>query len=126
MTPIEILALIVVVLGIIKLVFISANPNSWMKVVKSVYAKPMFTTIFSLVLAAVVLYYLLAEMTIVHVFGATLFVMFLMLAGYATFSKELLDMVTNLTKKRNTMRRAWLMIVIWIALMIWVLYTLFF
>ena len=126
MTPIEIFALIVVVLGIIKLIMIFINPNSWTSVVKAIFAKPMLTGILSLVLAAVVLYYLLAEMTIVSLFGAMLFFMFIMLASFAVFSKELVDMMNSLVSQRNIMKRVWLIVVVWIALMIWVLYALFF
>lgn len=126
MTPIEIFALIVVILGVIKLIVIAINANSWTSVVRFIFAKPMLTGIVSLVLAAVVLYYLLAEISIVYIFGVMLFFMFIMLASYAVFSKELINMLNSLMKQGNIMKRVWLIIVIWIALIIWVLYALFF
>lgn len=126
MTPIEIFALIVVVLGLIKLVFIFIKPSSWTKVVKAIFGKPILTGIISLILAAVVLYYLLAEMTIVSLFGAMLFFMFIMLASYAVFAKEVISMMNSLLSQGNLLKRIWLMVVIWFVLLIWVLYALFF
>jgi len=126
MTPIEIFALIVVVLGLVKLIVMFIKPSSWANVVKTVFAKPMLTGIISLVLAIVVLYYLLAEMTIVQIFGTMLFFMFIMLASFAVFSKELINMMNSLLGQGNIMKRVWLIVLIWFVLMIWVLYALFF
>ena len=69
MTPIEIIALIFVVFGLIKLLVIAVNPKAWAKVPQKMAAQPVLLTVVSLVLAGVVLYYLRAELSIVQIFG---------------------------------------------------------
>ena len=126
MTPIEIMALVVVLLGGIKLIVFAINPKSWMKVVDSVFSRPMLTTVVSLILGALVLWFLLKEITIVQIFGAMLFFMFLMALGWSAYSKEMLAFSKKVLKQKDLLKRSWLILVIWIVLLIWVLYALFF
>jgi hypothetical protein len=125
MSPLEILALILVVLGLVKFIVILIKPGAWAEVPKTMFAKPMLSMIISLILAALVLKVLLAEMTIVHVFAVMLFMMLLMFGTMSMYHKELMPMVDKMLKSKDLLRRAWLPIVIWSALMIWVLVELF-
>ena len=126
MTPVEIMALVVILLGVIKLIVIAINPKSWVGVIDSVYSKPMLTTFVSLILGALVLWLLLKEITIVQIFGTMLFFMLLMLFGLSMYTKEFMPMVKKLMKQKGLLKRAWLLLVIWIALLIWVIAALFF
>jgi len=125
MNAIEIMALIVVVLGLVKMVVIFKNPKSWMGVVNFFFKKPKITMGVCIVLAAVTLWLLLQTLSIVQIFGVLLFMMFLYLMTFAAYSKELLQMVNKMLKDKNIIRKAMLPIVIWIALMLWALYALF-
>ena len=98
MTPIEIMALIVALVSIIKMIVFLIRPKSWMKVPNKIYAQPVMTMIVSLLLAAGVLYYLLAELTIIQVFATLLFVILLMLSTLSPYSKEFLEMANKLLK----------------------------
>ncbi|MBT3323820.1 hypothetical protein HN681_00390 [archaeon] len=125
MNAIEIMALIVVVLGLVKMIVIFKNPKSWMGVVNFFFKKPKITMWVSAVLAVVTLWFLLQTFSIVQIFGVILFVMFLYLMTFAAYSKELMQMVTKMLKDKHMLRRAMLPIVIWTALMLWALYALF-
>ena len=57
MTPVEIMALIVVVAAAIKIVVFLINPKSWAKVIDRVYGNSVLTMFLSLVLALVSLYF---------------------------------------------------------------------
>lgn len=124
MNPIEIMALTIVILGAVKIIVILTKPRSWAKVVNLVYKKPAVTMITALLLAAVVLKYLLAELTIVQVFAAMLFMALIIAVGVASYAKEMTAMVNKLLKDRYVLKKGWLAILIWIVLMIWVLYEL--
>ncbi len=124
MTPIEIFALIVAVIAIVKVVVLLVNPKSWMKFAKAIYAQPAASMIVSLLLAAVVLYYLLTELTIVQIFAAVLFTMLLALSSFSAFPKELLEMANKLLEDKSIMKKAWLPTIVWVALIVWVLYAL--
>lgn len=78
----------------------------------------------ALLLAAVVLKYLLAELTIVQIFAVMSFMAFLMVIGVAFYAKETTTMINKLLKDRNVLKKGRLAITIWTVLMIWVLYEL--
>ena len=122
MTPIEVMALIFVLLGIVKLVVVFASPRSWLKVVKLVYKIPWLTASVALVLTFTTLGYLLRELTIVQVFAVLLFTCFLMMLGWAPFSKEMIELKERLAT-RTALKRAWLAIIVWVILLIWALYA---
>ncbi len=124
-TPIEIMALIVAVLGALKILLILINPKSLLPVTKKVYGKPVATTIVALIAAGVVLSYLLVELTIVQIFAAMLFTMALMVVGAAAFGKEIIDWAQNIMQNRSFLKRSWLCLIIWIALIVWVLLEIF-
>ena len=126
MTPIQIMALIVALLGAIKLIVVLMSPKAWIdKVVKPIYANPMVTTIIALIIGGISLWYLLKELTIVYIFAVMLFVMSLMLLGFSAYSKEAIAMAQKVLKDKDAIKKAWLPIIIWILLLIWVFYTLF-
>ena len=126
MTPIEIMALIVASLIVIKLVVIFINPKHWAKVAETFFKNPTVTIVVSLVWAAVVLFFLLQELSIVHIFAVTLFLMPLIGVGFAFYAKETTAWMKKLLKQKNMLRRAWLIVVIWLVLALWVLYTILF
>ncbi len=122
---IEIFALIAILLAAIKILIILTNPKSWMDIVKTVWTNSTLTGIISLILAVVVLYYLLAELTIIQIFAVMLF--FALLAGVtvSAYSKEVIALGTKMLKDKTILKKAWLSIIIWIALIVWGLYVLF-
>ena len=125
MTPVEIIALVFVVFALIKLAVIAVNPSSWISAVKNIYAKPVMLTGVALILGAIVLKYLLEELTIVQIFAAMTFMMALMMIQFAALSNEIKDIAERFLKDRNLLRRLWLPLILWIALMAWVLFEIF-
>lgn len=126
MTPIEIIALIVIIVSVIKILVILVKPKIWVdSVVKRVWANPMIMSIISLVLAAIVLYYLIQSgLTIVQILAVTAFVSLLIAIGVGTYANELISMAAKMLKK-GIMKKAWLYIIIWIVLLVWGAYELF-
>jgi hypothetical protein len=122
-STIEWFALVLAVLTIVKLLVISINAKSWMSFSKSLFVKPWLATTVSLVLALVVLYYLLAELTIVQIFATMLFLSLLMTASLAHFYKDLHKTVNKNIKGK--IKDMWLSIIIWMILSVWVLFSLF-
>lgn len=119
MTPIGIIALILIIVSAIKIVVILVNPKSWADVVKKIWANPMVTSIISLILAAIVLYYLIQSgLTIVQILAVTAFVGLLMAVGIGIYANEVISMATKMLKK-GILKKAWLYTLIWIILLIW-------
>ena len=120
---IEILATIVVALAVVKFFFIFTSPNKWLNFAKKVYAKPKVVSYVSLILAAVVLYYLvLAGIGIVEIFAVMAFLSLLIASTLAAYMKKLMKGIDF----KDILKEQWLPIVVWVALTIWGIVALFF
>ena len=126
MTPVDIIALILTVIIFVKLIVLAIRKEAWMKIPKMLFAKPMISMIISFVLASVVLYYLLMEITIVQIFASMLLFAFLMLATMTAYPEILQSMVKIVMKEKNLIAKAWLPSLIWVLLTLWVLWALFY
>lgn len=124
-TPVNIIALILLVVAAIKILVILIMPKAWVKLVKKVWVNPMNMMIASLILAAVVLYFLLQELTIIQIFAAMAFVSLLAAAGIAMYSTTVVNAAQRLLRDREIVKKSWLYILIWIILILWGLKELF-
>jgi hypothetical protein len=123
---VEIFALIIAVIAIIKILVLIAKPKSWLNVVKPFYSNPVLTMIVALILSAVVLYYLVNNgVGIVQIFAVMLFVALLGCMTMSLYIKDMLKMAENLVKDNQFLKKAWLPILIWLALSIWALIEIF-
>ncbi len=122
MTPIEILALVFSIAVIAKLLIIFVNKDSWKKFVSKIYSRPGTLIAIELIFAAIVLYYLLQELTIVQIAACILLSALLTGMTFATYSKEIIPSMLK-TLKKGTLKKAWLPIVVWLALAIWTLFV---
>lgn len=125
MTPIEIIALIILVAAAIKILVILIKPSSWMGMARTVWKQPALTAIVSLILAAIVLYYLLQEITIIQIFAVMAFVALLAALSMAAYSAEIIALGQKMLKDKAVVKKAWLSIVVWIVLIAWGFYVLF-
>lgn len=125
MTPLEIIAFLLVLLGLIKLAVVSRNPKKWLTFWKKKYSNTTATNIVALVLAGVVLYYLLQELTIVQIMAVAAFIALVFLIGFLPYVKELFEMAEKMLKQDNTLKKSWLVILVWLLLSLWVLWEIF-
>jgi len=125
MTPIEIIALIVIAISIIKILVILVKPVSWAKLVKKLYVSPALAMIVCLILAAVVLYYLdAAGITIVQIFAVMAFLALVMGLTLAAYFKQAESLMQKILKS-GIVKKAWLAMIVWIVLIVWALYVMF-
>ncbi|MEX0920117.1 MAG: hypothetical protein WDZ69_00870 [Candidatus Pacearchaeota archaeon] len=125
-TPVEIIALVFAVIVALKLIVLSIRPMAWYdSVAKKFLGHNELKTVFSVILGAIILYYLLTELTIVQVFAAFAFVWVLMVIWFQTYSKEIGVFVKKAYQDKNMIKRNWLSLIIWAALVVWVLWVLF-
>jgi hypothetical protein len=125
MTPVEIIALIVVLGVIVKLITLAVNQKSLANKVDMMASKPVVGTIIATLLAAVVLYYLLMEITIIQVFATLAFVMLMVLISFLAFPKELTKLAKEILKTKSILKTGWFVIVLWLGLIIWVIIELY-
>jgi len=125
-TPIEYMALILVIISLLKIMSILINPRFWYeKIVKTVWKKPTLILIASLLISGISLYFLLQELTIVQILAVIFYTVFLMTAGIALFPNHLLQLKEKLYHDKNVIKRSWIYILIWLALLIYGLIYMF-
>ena len=103
----EILALILIVLAIVKtVVMLIISPKAWFRFAKAVYANPVVVSIVALILAAVVLYYLVgAGVTIVHILAVMVFLALLATVGFAKYANNLIKFFEKKKVRRELRKR---------------------
>ena len=126
-TSVEIIALIVIIVAVIKMLVLLVKPKAWVDFAKSIYAKPALTSLVSLILAVIVLYYLLQSgLTIVQILAVTAFVVLLVLVGLAKEIGPIIKRYEVIIKKGNLWKENWLYTLIWVILLAWGIKELFF
>jgi len=119
-TPVEIIALILILVTFIKVIVIAINPQAWNNnVVKKVFKGTKSISIIFFILALIILRYLLQEITIVQIIATIAFVSLLMGLGFMSYSQDLQKFVDKIYKQKNILRRAWFYTLIWIILLLW-------
>jgi len=125
-TPIETIALIVIIVSLIKMLTILVKPQSWMNFAKGIYSKPQLTSLIALILAGVVLYYLVQSgMTIIQILAVTAFVALLVMVGLASEVGPLMKKYETMVKKGKLWKEYWLYALIWVLLLVWGAWELF-
>ena len=126
MTPIEIMALIAAIIVPIKIIMLLRGQKFWFNTVTMRYwGNAIITTILSLIVVIVTLFYLLQELTIVQIWAVTLFAMALISLALAPFSKYMLSVEKKWFTETNVLKTGLVAGIVWTILVIWVLYALF-
>ena len=124
LTPVEIIATIFIVLAAIKIIVILVNRMGWYNsVVKPVYSSSLSPIIF-LILAAIVFWYIIQEVTIVQIIAVSAFVGLLIGVGFAAFGKDTLQFSKKVYAKELN-GWTWISLLIWTALILWAAYMIF-
>lgn len=124
-SAIEWMALIVALMGTVKLLIVLTNPRRLIGIANQIYGKPSRFYFLSLLLAALSLWILLQELTIVQIFACMLFFIFIVWAGFAPYAKEMNELASKLVKRKDLLKGCWLYVLIWILLLLWVFKALF-
>ncbi len=126
MTPVETIAFLIILGSAIKIVMLLINPSGWLGFAKKVWANKGTVKFISIVVAAVLLYYIVQEISIIQILATTAFVASLMVFGMASEAGMLIRKYENKIKRGKIWKEYWLYTLIWIALMIWGVKALFF
>jgi len=125
MSSTEVMAVILAVLVAVKLLVVIIKPKLWLDyVAKKFWGNVNVAVIILVFSAAVTLYFLLRELSIIQIFAAMLFASLLMGIGFARYSKDLLSIAEKrYIKEKRVWKDNWLSIIIWIILVLWVFYS---
>ena len=115
----EILALILIAIAVIKLIVFVVNPQWWYAFIGKIYKFPLFTSLTSFVLAMVVLYYLIQSgVTIVEILAVSLFIALLIAIGFAKYSDRLISWIKG-QDIVFVLKEVWLYTLVWLLLLAW-------
>jgi len=120
-TPIEWIALIFVLVGVVKLVVLLFNKMSWFNFSMKIMRNKTLVSLVSLVLSVVVFYYLIQELSIVQIMASITFMSLLMMIAFVQYGKEFLVFAKKIYSKKFP---AWIWVysLVWVALMSWTLF----
>lgn len=123
---IEVFAAVLILLAAVKLMFLSLNAPAWLTAVRVLYERPSLTAMVSYILAGLVLYGLLESgLTIVQILAVCLFVVLLIVPGFAPYMSEVLRVLEGKTIWQM-LREQWLYSLVWMLLLGWGAYALLF
>ncbi|OHB09724.1 MAG: hypothetical protein A3H60_02435 [Candidatus Zambryskibacteria bacterium RIFCSPLOWO2_02_FULL_44_12b] len=125
MTAIENIALVLVVVSALKIFFLLVKPSAWFNTVGKLWMKPGIATVVSLILGAIVLRYLLVELTIVQIFAVFAFTAMFFWFSLAPYRKDFYDLAVRDISVGGIWKKNWPATLIWIILMIWVIKEIF-
>jgi len=117
-TPLETIALVLIVIILVKLIIVIVNRNAWLKFTHKIYNKPIPTTILLAALGILVLYYLVQELSIVQIMAVLAFSSLIFALGFLQYPKEMHKLSTKLLKKKFSPGII-VYILIWLALIAW-------
>ncbi len=125
LTPLEIISLIFAILCLVKLVTIIVNKKIWFdNVANPIYENSNKAQYLFLILAVVVFYFLIQELSIAEIFAVMAFTSFLVGFGFLQYSNEMRVFLRNIYSKKLNKTQCF-QIFIWLILILWVLYEIF-
>lgn len=113
MTAIEIIALIGAIIVPVKIVMLLKGQKFWFETVTEKYwGNAVTTTILSLLAVAVLLFFLLKELTIIQIWAGAVFGMALTSLGLAPFSKWMLGVEKKWFTETNVLKTGWIALIV--------------
>ena len=120
----QITVLILAVVVVIKFLVLAIKPKSWFNLAKSIYGNPLIAGLVEVILGAVLLYYLLMQLTIVQIMAAVALGALLTALSFTIFGKDLIPWMAKIIKDKKLLwsPRAWFVWLIWLVLIGWAVY----
>ena len=123
----QITVLLLAILIVIKFLVLAIKPKAWLNLAKSLYSNPLILGLVELILATVLFYYLLMQLTIIQIMAAVTLGALLTGLSFAIFSKEMLPLIGRIMRNKRILwgPGTWFVWLIWLVLIGWALYVLF-
>ncbi len=116
---IEILAIILIAIAVIKLVIFLINPMLWIDFIEKMYSAPQLISYIGLAASLVVLYFLInSGLSIIEILAVSLFIMLLMLTGLANYAEDVIAWI----REQDIMamiKNLWIYTIAWVLLIVW-------
>ena len=126
MSVLDVIALLVPVLLVSEITLLILRPELIKNIASKFYGSPMLVLPIALLAGIIVLYFLVKDgVTPVQLLAMLLFSMMLMLASFASFSKELVPMLAKIIDSDSVLKRAAPAYILWGVLSLWLIYYLF-
>ena len=123
LTTIEVLATIVLVIGVLKILSLLFFPSWFANFADKLYSCSKSLKTISLILSAIVLYFLIgAGVTIVEILAISLFISLFIAVGLGSYGKTIMSKVDF----KTVLKEHRLYTILWIILMAWGVWEIFF
>jgi len=120
MAALETIVLILAAITTIKISILLIKPKVWMNFDKWIIGGNWFTGVIFLLLAALIFYYLIQELTIVQILAVTFFASMLIGVSYAIVGKEMIKVYEKHMKTKGLWSNGmWFYTLLWLVLIAW-------
>ena len=120
MAALETIVLILAAITTIKISILLIKPKAWMNFDKWIIGGNWFTGVIFLLLAALIFYYLIQELTIVQILAVTFFASMLIGVSYAIVGKEMIKVYEKHMKTKGLWSNGmWFYTLLWLVLIAW-------
>ncbi|MEK6906475.1 MAG: hypothetical protein AABW81_02545 [Nanoarchaeota archaeon] len=119
-TPVEIIALILIITSTIKITVVLISPKTWLGFAKRVWGNSGIVRVVCLILAIIVFYYLImAGVTVIEILAVAAFVALTIAVGLGQHVEDLIKHYEKIVKKRSIIKEHRLYIILWLILLLW-------
>jgi len=119
LNQIEILALIFIIAGLVKIIVLAYKPRKWINFAESVWNRPKTMQLICLILAVVIFFYLTENgITIVQILAVSFFVAMFMAVAIAPEAEDLILKYEARIKRGSLWRQYWLYVLVWLILLL--------
>ena len=127
MTPVEIIAGVLVVLGFLKIAMVYFEPNSWLKVEKAIFENKGLSTLIAFILLLVSGFYLIQVLNPVEIGASAVFIGLLMLVTIllSGFSDDFLNLKKKAIISKDVIKKNWAAVALWVIFLLWILKSMF-
>jgi len=116
---IEIIALILIVLVIVKLFIFLVHPNLWYETLERAFKNTHLSSFIAFIFAMLTLYFLISSgLTIKEILSVSLFIVLLIAVAFASYSEEIIPWM----KTQDIIaifKKLWLYTFVWLLLLAW-------
>ena len=124
-SAVEVFAALFAIMGLTKIVVVVVNRKRWRPVALGIYGNARISSCFFAVLAIVVFYFLIQELSIVQIFAVMLFSSLMIGLSLLQYSDEMTSLIKEVFEKKFSVAQK-VLIFVWIVLQLWVLKSVFF
>ncbi|MFP4687044.1 MAG: hypothetical protein ACLFN5_02930 [bacterium] len=124
MTVVEVLALILIAVTLLKMIFMLLKPQLLIELADRLYRRTWLVQLTGVILAGVIGYYLYSELSLAEIMAVFVLAFLVMGISLAPYEKQIINKTRKMVEENTFWSNHWLGFLVWLALIFWTSYEL--